>query len=32
VNSFVLNDNCAGSGYSYRIDQPEILAWIKSFL
>jgi hypothetical protein len=32
VNSFVLNDNCAGSGYSYRIDQPEVLAWIKSFL
>jgi hypothetical protein len=32
VNSFVINANCAGAGYSYRIDQPEILAWIKSFL
>jgi hypothetical protein len=32
VNSFVLNDNCAGSGYSFRIDRPEILEWIKSFL
>jgi hypothetical protein len=32
VNSFVINGNCAGSGYSYRIDQPEILAWINSFL
>ena len=32
VNSFVINGNCAGSGYSYRIDQPEILAWIESFL
>jgi hypothetical protein len=32
VNSFVINSNCAGSGYSYRIDQPEILSWIKSFL
>jgi Trypsin len=32
VNSFVLNNNCAGSGFSYRIDQPEILVWIKSFL
>jgi hypothetical protein len=32
VNSFVLNNNCAGSGFSYRIDQPEILAWIESFL
>lgn len=32
VNSFVINGNCAGAGYSYRIDQPEILAWINSFL
>jgi hypothetical protein len=32
VNSFVINGNCAGGGYSYRIDQPEILAWINSFL
>ncbi len=32
VNSFVLNGNCAGSGFSYRIDQPGILAWINSFL
>ena len=32
VNSFVLNGNCAGTGYSYRIDQPEILAWIQTFL
>ena len=32
VNSFVLNDNCAGSGFSYRIDQPQILSWIESFL
>ena len=32
VNSFVINGNCAGAGYSYRIDQPEILAWIESFL
>jgi hypothetical protein len=32
VNSFVLNGNCAGSGFSYCVDQPDILAWIKSFL
>jgi hypothetical protein len=32
VNSFVLNGNCAGSGFSFRIDRPEILEWIKSFL
>ena len=32
VNSFVINGNCAGAGFSYRIDQPEILAWINSFL
>jgi hypothetical protein len=32
VNSFVINANCAGAGYSYRIDQPQILSWIESFL
>jgi hypothetical protein len=32
VNSFVINNNCAGSGFSYRIDQPGILSWINSFL
>jgi Trypsin len=32
VNSFVINGNCAGAGYSYRIDQPEILAWINLYL
>lgn len=32
VNSFVINGNCAGAGFAYRIDQPEILSWIKSFL
>ena len=25
-------DSGAGAGFSYRIDQPEILAWINSFL
>lgn len=28
VNSFVLNLECAGSGFSYRVDRPEILEWI----
>jgi hypothetical protein len=32
VNSFVINANCAGAGFSYRIDQPHILSWIESFL
>jgi Trypsin len=32
VNSFVINANCAGAGYSYRIDQPEILAWINLYV
>jgi hypothetical protein len=32
TNSFVINGNCAGAGFSYRIDQPEILSWIESFL
>jgi hypothetical protein len=32
VISFGINANCAGTGFAYRIDQPEILSWIKSFL
>jgi hypothetical protein len=29
VNSYVTNSNCAGVGYSSRVDIPEVLAWIK---
>lgn len=32
VNSFVTNINCSGVGYSSRVDIPEILEWIDSFL
>ena len=32
VNSYVTNGNCTGVTYSQRIDIPEILAWIESFL
>lgn len=32
VNSYVSNVNCAGSGYASRIDIPDVLAWIQSFL
>jgi hypothetical protein len=32
VNSYVTNYNCSGVGYSQRIDIPEVLAWIRSFL
>ena len=32
VNSFVINLNCAGAGFSYRVDQPHILSWIQTFL
>ena len=28
VNSFVINGQCAGVGFAYRIDQPDVLAWI----
>jgi secreted trypsin-like serine protease len=28
LTSFVTNGNCAGTGYSMRVDIPEILAWI----
>ena len=32
VNSYVTNGNCAGVTYSQRIDIPEVLTWIRSFL
>ena len=32
VTSFGTNNNCAGNGYYFRIDQPEILSWINSYL
>ena len=32
VNSYVTNLNCAGVTYSFRIDSPEVLSWIQSFL
>lgn len=28
VNSFVINGQCAGVGFSYRVDQPDVIAWI----
>jgi len=28
INSYVTNYNCAGVGYSNRVDRPDILAWI----
>ena len=31
VNSYVTNYNCAGVGYSARVDIPEVLDWINSF-
>ena len=32
VNSYVTNYNCAGVGYSSRVDIPEVLEWINSYL
>jgi len=32
VNSYVTNVNCGGVGYSARVDIPEVLAWIESFM
>jgi hypothetical protein len=32
VNSYVTNYNCAGVGYSSRVDIPEVLEWIGGFL
>ena len=32
VNSYVTNYNCSGVGYSSRVDIPEILTWINTFM
>lgn len=32
VNSYVSNVNCSGNGYSARVDVPQTLAWVRSFL
>lgn len=32
VNSYVTNVNCTGVGYSARVDVPEVLEWINSFM
>ncbi|MEA2024886.1 MAG: trypsin-like serine protease [Actinomycetota bacterium] len=32
VNSYVTNYNCAGVGYSARVDIPEVLDWINEFM
>jgi len=32
VNSYVTNANCTGVGYSARVDVPETLEWINTFL
>ena len=32
VNSFVLNENCSGVGFGYRVDTQDVQEWILSFL
>jgi hypothetical protein len=32
INSYVTNANCSGVGYSSRVDIPEILTWINTFM
>jgi len=32
VNSYVTNVNCAGVGYSSRVDIPEVLEWVNSYI
>lgn len=32
VNSYVTNVNCSGVGYSARVDVPEVLEWIYTFI
>ncbi len=32
VNSYVTNSNCSGVGYSARVDIPQVLEWVQSFI
>lgn len=32
VNSFVLNSNCAGASFGYRVDTADVQQWVLSFL
>jgi secreted trypsin-like serine protease len=32
ITSYGTNANCAGAGWYFRIDQPDVLAWIEGFL
>lgn len=32
VNSFVMNENCAGTSFAYRVDKAEVQEWINGFL
>jgi Trypsin len=32
VNSFVLNNNCAGASFGYRVDTADVRAWVLGFL
>ena len=32
VNSFVLNENCTGSSFGYRVDTADVQAWVLGFL
>jgi secreted trypsin-like serine protease len=30
VNSFVINGQCAGVGFAYRVDQQDVIDWIQA--
>ena len=32
ITSFGLNALCRGTDFAFRVDQPDVLAWIASFL
>jgi hypothetical protein len=32
VNSYATNVSCSGVGYSARVDVPQTLAWVESFM
>jgi secreted trypsin-like serine protease len=32
ITSFGLNSLCRGADFAFRVDQPDVLAWIQSFM
>jgi len=32
VNSFVMNENCDGTSFAYRVDKADVQSWIQGWI